>query len=304
MRSVLVVMVVFACGGKSAPQLERGARRIAVDGGEVAIDVRGSGPVCIAHPGGPGSDATYLHIPAFEQRFTMVYIDPLGSGASSKLPAGQQYSIARDAAVVEAVRAKLGLEHVCLIGHSYGGFVMQAYAIAHPERVRGLLLYSTSPTMGEDWQKDVETNLQRFKDQPWFADAVESFGEIDATTTQEAMTGAVDKALPLYFADWTGRHAQFESEMAKIKLAFDAHQHRADADASYDVRGKFGGVRTPTVIIAGDADFMCGPKPSRWIADSIAGSKLIVIEHAAHFSHLEQPAAFQAALDTFAGMLR
>jgi proline iminopeptidase len=310
MRTLFFMMALVACGGKPAPRdptprLPRGTQRIAVDGGEIAIDVRGTGPVCIAHPGGPGVDSTYLHdIPALEQRFTVVYIDPLGTGGSSKLPAGQDYSIARDAAAVEAVRAKLGLEHVCLIGHSYGGFVAQMYAIEHPEHVRGLLLYSTSPTMALDWQKDLEANLQRFKDQPWFADAVKSFGEIDSATTEVAMRSALDKAFPLYFADWTGRHAEYESALVSMKVVFDVHQHRAEADAQYDVRGKFGGLRTPTVIIAGEADFIGGPKPSRWIADSIAGSKLIVIEHAGHLSHLEQPVAFQAALDTFAGMLR
>ncbi|MEO8551800.1 MAG: alpha/beta fold hydrolase, partial [Kofleriaceae bacterium] len=179
MRCLVPLMVVLACGGKPAPRdptprLARGTQRIAVDGGEVVIDVRGAGPVCIAHPGGPGVDSTYLHIPALEQRFTVVYIDPLGTGGSSKLPAGQAYSVVRDAAAVEAVRAKLGLERVCLIGHSYGGFVVQTYAIQHPDRVRGLLLYSTSPTLASDWQQDVEANLQRFKDQPWFADAIKS----------------------------------------------------------------------------------------------------------------------------------
>jgi proline iminopeptidase len=306
---LLAAMVVFACGSRQAlreptPRLAHGTQRVAVNGGEISIDVRGEGPVCLAHPGGPGVDSTYLHIPALEQRFTVVYIDPLGTGSSSQLPAGQAYSVERDAEVVETVRAKLDLDHVCLIGHSYGGFVVLKYAVEHPDRVRGLLLYSTSPTMAQDWQDDVATNMQRFKDQPWFSDAIGSFGEIDAAQTEDAMRNALAKSLPLYFADWTGRHTEYESELAKMKLAFAAHQRRSDSDARYDVRGKLGQVRAPAVVIAGDADFICGVKPSQWIADSIAGSKLIVIEHAGHFAHLEQPAAFQAALDTFAEMLR
>src|SRR5688572_6361076 len=150
------LLILAACGGGgarvNAPKLAQGTQRIALDGHEVVVDIRGSGPVCIAHPGGPGMDSGYMHSAALETRFTMVYIDPLGTGASSKLPEGELYSLQRDAKVIEGVRAKLALDKVCLVGHSYGGFVAQTYAIEHPQHVRGLFLYSTTPTTEPDWE--------------------------------------------------------------------------------------------------------------------------------------------------------
>src|SRR5205085_4297344 len=99
-----------------------------IDGVDVVYVVAGQGPVCIAHPGGPGLDASYLHAPALEARFTMVYVDPMGVGASGPLPAARKYSIANDAAVLDQVRRSIHRDTVCVLGHSYGGFVAEHYA--------------------------------------------------------------------------------------------------------------------------------------------------------------------------------
>jgi proline iminopeptidase len=291
------------------PKLEQGSHRLAVDGLEVAYDVRGSGKtVCIAHPGGPGLDSQYLHLDALEKRFTMVYINPLGTGASSKLPAGQVYSMARDVGVVEAMRKKLGIEKACLIGHSYGGMVMLRYASEQPDHVGSLFLYSTSPTTNEEFEKDVEASAAAFfKDQPFFAAAMKASAD-EAKATDDASLGAlIELQFPLYFADYLGHKALYDPLLRSMRITFDVYRRRpvgTKANA-YDVRGKLGRLHlTPTVIVAGEKDFVCGVKPSTWIAQSIAGSKLIVIPQAGHFAHLEQAAAFDDAVEQFAKLLR
>ncbi|MEU2033738.1 alpha/beta fold hydrolase [Nocardia amamiensis] len=44
------------------------------DGVTQRYHVYGSGPVCLAHPGGPGIHWEYLRMPALEQHLTMVYV--------------------------------------------------------------------------------------------------------------------------------------------------------------------------------------------------------------------------------------
>ena len=39
---------------------------------------------------------------------------------------------------LDAVRAKLGLEKIALVGDSYGGLLSMAYASSHPEHVAKL----------------------------------------------------------------------------------------------------------------------------------------------------------------------
>src|SRR5258706_12235510 len=115
MRRGIMLAVVAACSGgapstkgktMSNPLLESGAHRVPVNGVDIAFEVRGKGPVCIAHPGGPGLDATYMRDSAYERRFTMVYLDPIGTGSSGKLALTEKYSMMRDVEVLEGVRAK------------------------------------------------------------------------------------------------------------------------------------------------------------------------------------------------------
>ncbi len=289
----------------SGPKLEQGTQRVAVPGGEVVIDVRGKGPLCFAHPGGPGLDSEYLHGAAFENHFTVIYIDPIGTGSSTKLPEPALYSIGRDVDVIEAVRTKLGIDKVCLIGHSYGGFVVMSYAVAHPDKVRGMLLYSTTPTTEPEWLEQAMANTAWFKDRPWFADAMKAFDDEDKATDEAALNAVLQRELKMFFADYDGRRVDFDHIMRKMRISYEVARRRPQGkQAAYDVRGKFGRLHTtPTVIVTGEKDFSGGPEPSHWIQQSIAGSRLVVIPHAGHNAHVEQPAAFDAVVGQFAELL-
>jgi proline iminopeptidase len=308
-RASPALLLLAACGSSAVhpagPKLEHGTQRVAVPGGEVVIDVRGQGPLCFAHPGGPGLDSGYLHGAALEKHFTVVYIDPIGTGSSSKLPEPELYSIGRDVEVVEALRAKLGIDKLCLIGHSYGGFVALSYAVSYPTKLRGLFLYSTSPTTNEEWTKQMMANTAWFKDQTWFADAMQAFATQDAAD-QKAIESVLQRQSKLYFADYSGRRADYDPLIARFQFSADVARRRPQGkQGNYDVRGKFGRLgTTPTLIVTGDKDFMTGPVPSHWIQQSIANSHLVVIEHAGHFAHVEQPAAFEAAVEQFIDQLR
>ncbi len=306
----LALFLLAACGGSPAlpagPKLAQGTQRVAVPGGEVVIDVRGSGPLCFAHPGGPGLDSTYLQNPAFEKHFTVAYIDPLGTGSSSKLPEPELYSIGRDVEVIEGLRKKLGVEKVCLIGHSYGGFVAMSYAVSYPTRVGAMLLYSTTPTTEPEWLKDVMANTAWFADRKWFADAMKALEEEDKAADEAALNAVLQRELKMFFADYDGKRPDYDGIMNRLHVRFEVARRRPQGkQGRYDVRGKFGRLRTtPTLIVTGDRDFSGGPVPSRWIQQSIADSKLVVIPSAGHFAHVEQPAAFEAAVAQFADLLR
>ncbi|HEU0033619.1 MAG TPA: alpha/beta hydrolase [Kofleriaceae bacterium] len=313
MKLGLLVAVLVACGGSapapittlpSDPQLQKGTHRVQVDGIELAYEVRGTGPLCIAHPGGPGADSAYLRSDALERQFTMIYIDPAGTGSSGKLPAGETYSMTRDARILEALRDKLGLDRMCLVGHSYGGMVVLRYAVEHPRRVSGLFLYSTSPTTGEDWEKATAEGLQMFASQPWFKSAAAALERETKAKSQAELDAAVKDELPLYFADWSGHRAAYEPLVAAFKISYDVLRGQRDSEP-FDVRHRLGVIHTtPTVIVSGRRDFLCGTKPATWLAQAIGGSKLVEIEQAGHFAHVEQPAEFARAVDLFASMLR
>lgn len=77
-------------------------------------------------------------IPALSERYTVIAPDMRGLGDSSKPAAGyDKRTIAAD--IYDLVR-HLGFKNIFLVGHDWGGPVAYAYASAHPEDVRKLVI--------------------------------------------------------------------------------------------------------------------------------------------------------------------
>lgn len=97
-------------------------------------------PVLFIH-GGPGAGISPTHRRLFNpDRYHCVLFDQRGSGQS--LPHGEtaQNTMQDLIADIEVLRQQLGIEQWLLFGGSWGSTLALAYAIAHPERVSGLIL--------------------------------------------------------------------------------------------------------------------------------------------------------------------
>jgi proline iminopeptidase len=295
-------------GGAAAVRLEPGERRIAANGVELVVHIAGSGPVVLAHPGGPGSEWSYLRMPEVEKAFTVVYIEPLGTGKSGRPASPSEYSMDRYVADIDAIRAQLGLERFILLGHSHGGFVAQAYAIAHGDRLSRLVLYDTSPTTGPEWQKDIEHNLAWFEHEPWFAGAKKALAEETSAETDEQMTDVFHREAPLYFADYTHRKGELDPLIARMQLAVGPARGSTDPSAPrevgvapvFDVRAELAGVAVPTLILVGRKDFVCSLEMAKIMDERIPDSRVVILEHSGHMGHIEEPDTFARAVIDFA----
>ncbi|GLY08120.1 alpha/beta hydrolase [Actinoplanes sp. NBRC 101535] len=267
---------------------------IVVDGVRQAYHVAGRGPVCVAHPGGPGLDASYLRSAALEEHFTMVYVDPAGTGGSGRPP---RYGMDVYTRSLGAVVDHLGDEPVYLLGHSAGGFVTQAYALAHPGRVAGHLLYSTAPAADQEFwagaMAGVAAYPQRHPDVPEAAHIPDAFRRAQAAPDDATMTAAFREALPVYFADfWSDREA-YAPFVATVRMSREAAT--AADPVPFDVRGRLAGLTAPAVVITGRHDFIGGPRWGEMLAAGIPGARHVTLEHSGHFAHIEEPDAFVAA---------
>jgi pimeloyl-ACP methyl ester carboxylesterase len=79
-----------------------------------------------------------LRLEAVRPQFRCISLDLLGFGDSSK-PA-IRYDVAQEVAFVQQFLQQLGLDRVAIVGHSFGGWVAAACAIAAPDRVSHLML--------------------------------------------------------------------------------------------------------------------------------------------------------------------
>ena len=110
-------------------------------------DSGGAGaPVLLIHGSGPGVSAWAnwrLVMPALAQQARVIAPDMVGFGYTER-PQGFVYNM--DAWVRQAVGLldALGIERTDLVGNSFGGALSLALAIAHPERVRRLVLMGSA----------------------------------------------------------------------------------------------------------------------------------------------------------------
>jgi proline-specific peptidase len=299
----LLALAVVAAGcahGGVRDTLPVGDRLLSVGGATIAVHVRGQGPVCLVHPGGPGLEWSYLRMPAVEQFLTLVYIEPLGTGASSH-PEPAQLTRRRYADDIEGVRAALGLDRVLLLGHSYGGAVAQLYALAHSEHLRGLILYDTTARFDADFGNAVAAGLQRFAQEAWYADAMAAWAAEEKVQSDAETTAVARREMPTMFADWTHRHAEFEPLVAVLHAWMAPVQGSQLEREPFDTRPRLTSLHVPALVIVGRLDPITGVRFAEELHGALAGSQLVVLEHSGHMGHLEEPAPFAAAVHGFLG---
>jgi pimeloyl-ACP methyl ester carboxylesterase len=102
-----------------------------------------------------GTGAHALSCPALQRAMgtSDLTVPPRGAVEACARKLGERrrfYSTADTVADLEALRAALGADKLALNGTSYGTFVAERYAIAHPDRVSRLVLDSVVPAAGLD----------------------------------------------------------------------------------------------------------------------------------------------------------
>ena len=83
-------------------------------------------------------------------RYRIVSLD-LPAHGLTRAPPTWRLSLRSDAEVVDGLTARLGLSHFVIVGNSMGGGVAWTYALAHPQKVRALVLVDSvgAATKGE-----------------------------------------------------------------------------------------------------------------------------------------------------------
>ncbi|MFC4016480.1 alpha/beta fold hydrolase [Micromonospora sp. GCM10011542] len=284
--------------------LAPGDHTVVIDGVRQSYHVAGSGPVCVVHPGGPGFSWDYLRIPAAEGQLTMVYVRPIGTAGSGRLPSHPHgYTRDRYSQFLDGLLDHLDLPRVHLLGHSHGGFVTQHYALHHPQRLAGIILYESAPAVGEEHFAEAMRNFDEFArrnaDNPQLADVLAAWQSVPGITDDEAFTSVARRLFPAYFADYWARQAEFAPALASVGGAYISGLDADAAPVAIDDRSALGSLRVPTLVVVGQQDFICGPRWGQELHDLIPGSKLVVLPESGHFGHLEESETFTRVVVDF-----
>jgi proline iminopeptidase len=264
--------------------------------------VSGSGPVLIAHPGGPGTDAAFLgDLAGLDEVATIVWLDPRGTGGSTEPADTTAYSLADYAADVDALRRYLDLEKVGLLGFSHGGMVAMRYAVDHSDRLNHLVLLDTAPALDAEAMARVAASMDRRSGEPWYEEVRREIDADETAASDEEAIGVLLRIMPMYFHLWDDVAQRFIARLEEAGAMFHARATAAwnTEQANMDLRPELGRIDAPTLVVVGDDDFICDVTSAHEMTDGISGARLAVIGDAGHFPWVEQPIAFRAALDPF-----
>ncbi|MET8830180.1 alpha/beta hydrolase [Streptomyces sp. NPDC004610] len=290
-------------GHRTAP-LAPGTHTIEIDGITLRYHVHGEGPVCVAHSGGPGIDWRYLRMPALEEHLTVVYPEPVGTGDSGRLPAHPRgYTRARYSRFLAGLIEHLGQERVFLLGHSHGGFVAQYHALRHPERIAGVILYESVPRTGDEHGAETARLAGEFAarnaGRPEVAEVMAGFAAVPDAVDDPAFTEVLRALVPVYFADYWGREAEFAPFRDAVSGWFVSAVDEDGVPEVIDDTAALGGLTVPVLVVVGRYDFICGVRWADELHRLIPGAELAVLEHSGHFGHLEEPKEFVRAVTGF-----
>lgn len=247
-----------------------------IDGSRIRlIDSGGGTPVVFIHGFGASMYGWRYQLPAvLGAGYRVIAFDNLGFGFSDKPAHG--YTNAAYARLVVALLDSLGVSSAVLVGHSMGGAIAAEVALAHPDRVRGMVLIDAAG-YGFHWP-----GVLRIARWPFVGAVVTAFrgrwftGRIMRSTFADPRK-VTEADVDQYYAPVAG--SQYGRALRGVLREF-----RFDSLA-----GRLGAVQTPTLIMWGNADRWIGLADGTRFARDLPRSEFVMLEHTGHDAPDESP---------------
>jgi pimeloyl-ACP methyl ester carboxylesterase len=217
-------------------------------------------------------------------RFEVVRYDRRGFGATTTVD--EPFSHVADlAAVIEAT----GLAEPILLGCSQGGRVAIDFALAHPGKVRGLILIASAVSGAP--AEPLPSDIQPLQDA---LDAAQKAGDLAAVNAIEAQmwldgprsapgrVGGAERALFL--------------AMNRIALEHPALTRVQDPPPAFE---RLSALRMPVLLMQGALDFPHIVARHARLAGLIPDARAVTFEDCAHLPSIENPAAANGAIVAF-----
>lgn len=252
---------------------------IAANGISIAYEITGSGPPLVLVAGlGYSRWMWHKMVPGLAEHFTVLHYDNRGVGQSDKT-AGP-YNALLLAEDLVCLLAEFGIEKTAVFGHSMGGFVAQAFALAYPEKVTKLILSATNfggPRHVPVTQEALAVLMDTTSD---------PLTRLRNGILISCATGFAERQ-PAVVDAWLTYRAEHPIDPAGYQAQMGVGLSLMSEEASFE--HKLSAITAPTLILSGAEDKVVPPANVNLLAAAIPHAETAIIDQAGHFFPIEQP---------------
>lgn len=254
---------------------------------------RGRGrPVVLLHgANGTLNDFAAGFLDRVARDFRAIAFDRPGHGYSTR-PAGPM-SPARQASVLREAFRALGLEQPILVGHSWSGALVLAYALAWPDEIAGIVMLAG---VSHPWRGNHFRWHTRLAGKPIFGPVLlrTLIGPVGQMLIKSGVRQAFapDPPMPSY------------AQQAAVPLILRPNQFRANAQDLLELNAflaeqsrHYGEIRVPVAIVAPSEDRSVNAELHAFgLHRRLRRSKLFIAEGVGHMLHHVQPPTVMQAI--------
>ena len=258
---------------------------ISVNGLKLYYEIEGEGAPVVLIPGfAAGRWIWFKQTSDLARHFRVIVFDPRGVSASDK-PEGPQ-TIGLLADDVAHLLQTIGIESAHVVGASFGGFVAQEFALKYPSMTRKLVLCCTS-----------------FGGPNHVVPAPETLSALASTRGLNSEERMRANLLLAFTPEYVRTQVAEVDEVVQLRAANEVPEHiylsQLQAAISFDAESKLEEIRSPTLVLSGDADVIVPVENSRNLAAKIPGAELRIIAAGSHTFFIEQAAEFNRIVKEF-----
>lgn len=229
---------------------------------ELHYAIYGSGPPVLLIHGGLGySEVWGAQVADLSRDHTVIVADSRGHGRSTRNAEPFSYDLMSSDYL--ALLDYLKIEKTALVGWSDGGIIGLDIAIHHPERLTKLFAQAAN--------SKVDGVIPTVMEDKTFAAYVEKAGEV--------------------YKNISPTPAEYDAFVIQISNMWASQPNWSDDELRR--------ITTPTAIVLGDHDEAISRKHTDYLAKTVPGAKLVILENASHFAMLQDPEGYNKAVRAF-----
>lgn len=259
--------------------------KISVNGLKLYYEIEGDGAPVVLIPGfAAGRWIWFKQAADLARNFRVIIFDPRGVSASDKPEGAQTIGLLADD--VAHLLETIGIESAHIVGASFGGFVAQEFALKYPAMTRKLVLCCTS-----------------FGGPNHVVPAPETLQALASTKGLNSEDRMRTNLLLAFTPEYVQTQVAEVDQIVHLRATNEVPEHiylsQLQAAMSFNAESRLAEIKSPTLVLSGDADIIVPVQNSRNLAAKISGARLQIIEGGSHTFFIEQAGEFNRIVTEF-----